>query len=213
MRIVRWLFHLSLVRPFARLVLGVNLRHADRLPQSGPAIIIANHNNHIDTLVLMSLFPLRQLPYLRAAAAADYFLKNRLMAWVSLNLFGIIPVQRGGLCRRNGKPLAGCSRALDRGEILIIYPEGTRGEPECMTDFKPGIAYLASEHPHVPIVPVFLHGLGKVLPKGAVLPVPFVCDAFVGEPVYWQGNRQNFMRRIKAEMSSLAREGSYPAWA
>ena len=66
MLILRLLFHLLLMRPFARLILGINLRHGDRLPQSGPAIIIANHNNHIDTFVLMSLFPLRQLTHVLA---------------------------------------------------------------------------------------------------------------------------------------------------
>ena len=212
MQKVRWLFHLLLVRPLVLLVLGVNLRYAERLPASGPAIIIANHNNHMDTFVLMSLFSMRQLLSLRAAAADDYFLKNRLLAWVALNLFGIIPVKRGDRRRRDGDPLAGCSRALERGEILIIYPEGTRGEAECLTEFKPGFAHLACRHPNVPVVPVFLHGLGKILPKGAIVPVPFVCDVFIGSSMCWNGDRQDFVHELRNRIFSLAREGNIPIW-
>jgi len=212
MQTVRWLFHLLLVRPLVLLVLGVNVRHAERLPGSGPAIIIANHNNHLDTLVLMTLFPMCQMLSLRAAAADDYFLSNRLLAWVALNMFGIIPVKRGDWRRRDGDPLAGCSRALNRGEILIIYPEGTRGEAERMTEFKPGFAHLARRHPDVPVVPVFLHGLGKILPKGAIVPVPFICDVFIGSPMCWNGDRQEFTRELHNRISNLAREENIPIW-
>jgi 1-acyl-sn-glycerol-3-phosphate acyltransferase len=212
MQTLRWLFHFLLVRPLVLLVFGVNLRHAERLPVSGPAIIIANHNNHMDTFVLMSLFPMRQMLSLRAAAADDYFLSNRLLAWVAINMFGIIPVKRADWRRRDGDPLAGCSRALERGEILIIYPEGTRGEAECMTEFKPGFAHLARRHPNVPVFPVFLHGLGKILPKGAIVPVPFICDVFIGSSMCWNGNRQDFTRELQNRISSLAREGNIPIW-
>ena len=212
MRILRWLFHLLLVRPLVLLVFGVNLRHAERLPGSGPAIIIANHNNHMDTFVLMSVFPMCRLLSLRAAAADDYFLRNRLLAWVALNMFGIIPVKRCDRRRRDGDPLAGCSQALERGEILIIYPEGTRGKAECMTEFKPGFAHLASRHPDVPVVPVFLHGLGKILPKGAIVPVPFICDVFIGPSMCWNGDRQEFTRELHNRISSLAGDGNIPAW-
>lgn len=209
---LRWLFHLLLVRPFVLLVLGVNVRYGERLPRSGPAIIIANHNNHIDTFVLMTLFPMRQLLSLRAAAADDYFLSNRLLAWIAVNMFGIIAVKRTDLRRGDGDPLAGCSSALERGEILIIYPEGTRGKAECMTDFKPGFAHLARRHPDVPVFPVFLHGVGKVLPKGAIVPVPFLCDVYVGSPQFWNGDCHTFTETLRGQISALAREGHVPLW-
>ena len=209
---LRWLFHFALVRPIVLLVLGVNVRYAERLPRSGPAIIIANHNNHMDTFVLMTLFPLRLLPRLRAAAADDYFLSNRLLAWIARHMFGIIAVKRRDLCRGDGDPLAGCSGALERGDILIVYPEGTRGDAERMTEFKPGVAHLARRHPHVPVIPVFLHGLGKVMPKGAIVPVPFMCDVYVGAPQFWHGDCQTFTRSLRDQVSALAREGTFPLW-
>jgi 1-acyl-sn-glycerol-3-phosphate acyltransferase len=210
--ILRTLFHALLVRPLVWSVLGVNLRHRERLPDSGPAIVVANHNNHLDTFVLMSLFPLRELKRLRAAAAGDYFLRNRWIRWLAVDMFGVIPVKRGDWRRGDGDPLDGCAQALDRGEILIVYPEGTRGEPERRARFKPGVAHLVRRRPQVPVIPVFLHGLGKVLPKGSAVFVPFCCDVFVGEPLRWNGKVGDFMASLTAAVADLAEEENFPDW-
>ena len=172
---------------------------------------MANHNSHLDTVVLMSLFPARLLDRVRPAAAADYFLKSGPLAWFSRNLIGIIPVTRGG--RAAGEdPLAGISAALEAGSIVIFFPEGTRGEPERFKEIRSGIFHLSRRHPAVPIVPVFLHGLGKALPKGAFLPVPFFCDVFVGEPLEPVGEKEAFLAALKSRFESLRAEGTFPEW-
>ncbi len=205
------LFFLLFVRPLVLVVLGLNVRHRERLPQRGPAIVVSNHNSHLDTLVLMTLFPWRLLRWLRPVAAQDYFLRNRLLAWFSLSIMRIIPLERNPTAGHSD-PLSGCSAALTNSDILIVFPEGSRGDPEQLGKFKSGIAHLAKRHPDVPITPVFLHGLGKALPKGEAILVPFFCDVFVGEPLQWTGDRQSFMTALESSIASLAGEGHLPEW-
>lgn len=209
--LLRRLFFLLVVRPILLIVLGLNLRNRERLPLSGPAIVVANHNSHLDALLLMSLFPMRVLRQLRPVAAEDYFLRNRLLKWFSLNILGIIPLTRHIKSARQ-HPLVPIDEALKRGEIVIIFPEGSRGEPEQLADFKTGIAHLAQRHPDVPVHPVYLHGLGKALPRGEALFVPFFCDVFVGERLTWCDDRQEFMRQLTTRMTELADEGKFPPW-
>ena len=183
--------------------IGLRIIELNRLPRVGPAIICANHNSHLDTMVLMTIFPLRLLAKLRPVAAAEYFLQNPLLGWFALQIIGIIPIERDrSSCSEH--PLAKCSEALERGEILIIYPEGSRGEPESLADFQSGIAHLAKRHPDVPIYPVFLYGLGKVLPKGEVILVPFFCDVAIGEPIFWGGNKKIWMELLARQMQELS---------
>jgi 1-acyl-sn-glycerol-3-phosphate acyltransferase len=207
---LRLLFFWLVVRPLVLVVLGLNVRHRERLPQGGPAIIVANHNSHLDTMVLITLLPSHQLRLLRPVAAADYFLRNPAMAWFSQRIIGILPIFRGG--RGGSDPLAGPSAALERGEIVILFPEGTRGEPERLASLKSGIGHLAKRHSQVPVVPVFLHGLGKSLPKGAFLPVPLFCDVFIGEPLFGLEDHNAFLASLGTKMADLASEGHFPEW-
>lgn len=217
-RFLKHLLFWIVIRPLVAVVLGLNVRHRRRLPDSGPAILVANHNSHLDTVVLMTLLPPRLLPRVRPVAAADYFLSNRALAWFSLHVLGILPVVRGGRRADPGyDPLAHCRQVLDRGEVVVIFPEGTRGEAERMAELKSGIGHLATSRPDVPVVPLFLHGLGKTLPKGAKLPVPFFCDVFVGEPLEggdprWEEDPKGFTRELGARLDALASEGRFAAW-
>jgi 1-acyl-sn-glycerol-3-phosphate acyltransferase len=62
------------------------------------------------------------------------------------------------------------------------------------------------------VTPVFLHGLGKALPRGEAILVPFFVDVFVGEPVEWTGDRASYLERFRSSVVSLAAEGEFPAW-
>lgn len=199
---LRLLFFLIIIKPLAILVLGLNIRRHELLPASGPAIVVANHNSHLDTLVLMSLFPLQLIAKVHPVAAADYFLRNRWLSWFARNVIGIIPLERKPSAK-GAQVLAPVTEALARGDILILFPEGSRGEPEKMSKFKNGIAHLLSEQTTVAVTPVFFYGLGKSLPKGELFLVPFFVDVFVGEPLAWNGARQAFMEALESSMQQL----------
>ena len=197
---LRLLFFLLVVKPFLLLAVGINVRRRDRLPQRGPALIVANHNSHLDALVLMAMLPLRLLPHVRPVASAEYFLRGRWRSWFATRVIGIIPVATCGGGSR-AEALEPVRDALVVGDIVIFFPEGTRGEPECLGKLKTGIVWLVEQLPEIPVHPVRLSGLGKVLPKGHWLPVPFICDAWVGETLRWQGDQSGFMAALVASLT------------
>lgn len=201
---LRRLFYLLIVNPIVLVLLGINVRGREHLPKVGPAIVVANHNSHLDALALMALFPLRVIADVHPVAASDYFLKNKFLKWFSLHVIGIIPIERHPV-EKGVSVLAPLVQALNDNAILILFPEGTRGEPESMGKLKNGIAHLVSACPDTPVVPVFFHGLGKCLPKGEFLLVPFFVDAFIGEPLYWEGSRLGFMKKLVDKMDGLQR--------
>ncbi len=174
--------------------------HDERLPRAGPAILVANHNSHWDTLALFALFSSAEAASLRSVAAQDYFRAGSLVGWIARRVLGAIAVHRAWRPAA-GDPLAACSSALDSGEILILYPEGTRGTPGLMSEFKAGVAYLARRHPDVPVVPITLSGLDRVLPKGAVVPLPLTIRVDVGRPRCWAGGDcRDFMAELRAAL-------------
>ena len=224
---LRRLFAVTVAWPICLVVLGMNIRHRNRLPLKGPAIVTPNHNSHLDTAAMLTIFPLSVIPQVRPVAAADYFLKSGLMSWFSQNLVGIIPIARkrpnsgnaaaGEAAGVEADPLQGCYDALERGEILIIFPEGTRGEPEQMQELKSGVAVLASKYPAVPVVPVFMHGLGKSMPKGTFIPVPFFVDVNIGQPMCWNddssgGDKRAFMAEMSSRMKILSEKYERPEY-
>lgn len=206
-RILQILFFLLIVKPIVYIFLGLSVRNRYGLPEDGPVIIVANHNSHLDTVVVMSLFPLWKLHRVRPVAAADYWLKTPFLTWLSQNIIGIIPIDREG-AQKNVDILGPIVDALELGHIVIIFPEGSRGEPEQLSAFKSGIAHLSRRCPDVPVIPIFLRGLGKALPKGESLLLPYFCDVNVGTPFKWNGNRRQFMQDILDQMHELAERES-----
>ncbi|MEQ1709047.1 MAG: lysophospholipid acyltransferase family protein [Terricaulis sp.] len=199
------------VRPLARLLFGLDTVGADKLPKQGPAIVAANHNSHVDTLILLCLFPARLLPKLRPVAAADHFDKGGFGSWFSRNVIGIIPIKRGGASRHDDV-LAEAKQALARGEILVVFPEGSRGAPEEMTRFKTGVARLAEFCPEAPVTPIYLQGAGRSLPKDARLLVPFNTTAVVGEPLTWTGSHHGFVDELRARIEALKAQAPPLRW-
>ncbi|WP_271272462.1 lysophospholipid acyltransferase family protein [Aliamphritea hakodatensis] len=203
-RIIKILFFALLVKPVVLILLGLNVRGRPNLPDKGPAILVANHNSHLDTLVLMSLYPLSQIHRIRPVAAADYFLqKGGFLAWLALTCIGIIPMDRSGSADRDSL-FKGCHEALDNDQILILFPEGSRGQPEQMSKIKKGVFYVLKERPDTKVIPVMLHGLGRALPRNEALFVPFNCDVIIGEEIPMTEKSPAFVAAIAAAFEQLS---------
>jgi 1-acyl-sn-glycerol-3-phosphate acyltransferase len=210
-KLLRFLYFAVGVRALVLLALGLTVRNRQRLPKDGPAVLAANHNSNLDALALMSLMPLHLLPKLRPVAAVDYFFTSKVRGWFVTNIIGIIPVKRGS-GKEGGNPLAACEAALDRGEILVLFPEGSRGDPETLGPLKKGIGHLACARPKVPIIPIYMHGLGKALPKGSTVLVPFNCTVNVGEPLYGTTSYSAFVVELQAAIAKLGAQEKPLAW-
>ena len=204
------IFYGLLVRPVLVILLGLNVRHLDRLKVGGPHLIAANHNSHLDALVLMSLIPLRDIPKVKLVAARDYFCRTKLLAWLSVNIIGVIPIDRQG---ESDNPLEPVMKALDDGYTVVIFPEGTRGDPEKRQPLKYGTAKLVEIRPGLTVTPVFMYGLGKALPRGESLLVPFMCDINVGERLAWNGGKAEFITALERTFDALAQEIAPKPWS
>ena len=201
-RILKILLFGLIIKPIAFIILGLNIRGRDKLPLNGPAIIAANHNSHLDVMILMSLYPLSKIHKVRPVAAADYFLSNKLLAWFSLKCIGIIPLDRSGKSKTEDL-FSKCHDALDNNDILIIFPEGSRGNPEQISRIKKGLFYLAKDRDGLDIVPVVMHGLGKSLPRGEALFVPFNCDVIIGDKMPESKNSNEFTDGLLRQFNDL----------
>ncbi len=204
-RILKIIFFGLIVKPLVLLLIGLNIVNRKALPINGPAVLAANHNSHLDTLVLMSLFPLFIIHKVRPVAAADYFLKNRILAWFTLNIIGIIPIQRNE-CKNIEEIFTDCHQALDEQNILILFPEGSRGKPEKMGQIKKGLFYLVKDKTDICTIPVVMHGLGNILPRGEALFVPFNCDVVIGDQLQPVNTSHDFVQNLSVIYTDLFKQ-------
>jgi 1-acyl-sn-glycerol-3-phosphate acyltransferase len=166
---------------FVRFFCRLRVDGLEHIPATGPFILAANHSSHADTAVIFAALPRPVRRRVVAAAAQEYFFDNGLRQFFSRLLFNIIPVPRSAFA--GSDPLRHVIRALREGYGVLLFPEGTRSQNGELGPFRSGIGRLAAEFPDVPIIPVWLDGTARVLPKKASLPRPVSVSAHFGPPV------------------------------
>jgi 1-acyl-sn-glycerol-3-phosphate acyltransferase len=198
-----YLFHISFVRPVLRWGVGVRYRRRNLVPR-GPCVVVSNHNSHLDAAVLMSLFPLGRLPHVHPVAAADYFGTTLIKRTLAMLLMNGIPIERRPTA--GSDPLQPIADALDAGECLVFFPEGSRGEAGVVAPFRPGIGRLVRMMPGLLVVPVFLSGPERIWPRGQVVPVPLSIDAIVGKPRSYspEADPKEIAEQLQKDVLSLA---------
>lgn len=171
-----------LLRCFLKLYHRFSISGRENLPEQGSFILVCNHASHLDALCLLSALPMKKLHRAFPAAAADYFFQSVTRLGLSSILLNAIPFQRKGGA---AKSMAVCRGLLGNpGNILILFPEGTRTSTGKMGEFKPGIGLLAAESPW-PVIPCYLEGAFKAYPKGAWFPKPFRLRLCIGKACYY----------------------------
>ena len=142
-------------------------------------VLVANHSSHLDTVCLLAALRLRQLHRAFPAAAADYFFKSVPRTWIATVVVNALPFARQTHVRQS---LAICGELLaNAGNVLIIFPEGTRSQNGEIQEFKAGIGALLAGR-DIPVLPCFLDGAWRAWPKGKRLPRPRKVRLIIGAP-------------------------------
>jgi len=165
---------------FVRFYCRLRVEGVEHIPQAGAFILAVNHSSHADTAVIFAALPRAMRKRVVAAAAQDYFFDNGLRQFASRMLFNTIPVPRNAFGSTD--PLRHVVRALREGYGVLLFPEGTRSQSGELGPFRGGIGRLAAEFPNVPIIPAWLDGTARVLPKNASFPRPVRVRARFGPP-------------------------------
>jgi 1-acyl-sn-glycerol-3-phosphate acyltransferase len=168
-----------LMRGWLRLYHRLEIIGCENLPPQGSFVMIANHTSHLDTLSLLSALPLRKLHRAFPAAAQDYFFVSVPRLAVAAVVVNALPFGRQKHIRQSFEH---CRLLLSNpGNILILFPEGTRTATGQMGRFKPGIGLLVAGT-ELPVVPCHLSGGFKAWPKGKLIPRPRKLRLRIGAP-------------------------------
>lgn len=163
------------LRSYHRLV----IRGREQIPAGKSFVLVANHASHLDAVCLLSALPINRLHRTFPAAAKDYFFESMPRAALASIVVNALPFNRETNIRQS---LALCQRLLDTpGNVLILFPEGTRSPSGELAEFKPGIGLLLAGT-DIPVIPCYLRGTHAALPKGRIVPRPRKIEVIIGSP-------------------------------
>ena len=191
----------------ARLLTGARALWLGSTAQATQRLYYANHSSHGDFVLLWASLPPELRKRTRPVAGADYWQKPGVRSFLINKVFNGVLVDRE---RKEGaNPLQAMLDALDGGDSLIIFPEGTRNlGDEPLLAFKSGLFHLATANPQVEVIPVWIANLNRVMPKGRALPLPLLCTLSFGTPLehLQDEGKQAFLERARNALLAIAPE-------
>ncbi|PZR01022.1 MAG: 1-acyl-sn-glycerol-3-phosphate acyltransferase [Cereibacter sphaeroides] len=169
---------------FARFITAARGLWIGVKPELRPRVYFANHTSNGDFVLIWTVLP-RNLRYrTRPVAASDYWLKSPLRAFIGKQVFNAVLINRIPE-ERTEDPVTQMAEAIDQGSSLILFPEGKRNSgPDTLLPFKSGLYHLARQRPEAELVPVWIENLGRVMPKGEIVPIPLSVSVSFGEPLH-----------------------------
>ncbi len=200
----------ALLAFIARLVTGAQGHWKGCPPMAEQRIYFANHQSHLDWVLIWAALPPELRTRTRPIAARDYWAGSPFRRWLTTEVFHAVYVDRSRSANPEQDPLEPLVAALEQGDSLVIFPEGTRsarGEP---MPFKSGLYHLAQQFPGVQLVPAWIDNVQRVMPKGEVVPVPVLCTVTFGAPLQRaEGeDKRDFLERARDAVVALRPPGS-----
>jgi protein-tyrosine phosphatase/1-acyl-sn-glycerol-3-phosphate acyltransferase len=181
-------------------------------PGIQPRIYFANHTSHLDFPILWGSLPPDVRLRTRPVAARDYWDRGVLRRYLARRVFRMLLVDRShsrndrdAVAAVAQRSVARAARALSNGTSLIIFPEGTRGTGEGVQAFKSGLYHLCRTCPDVELVPVFLDGIHRILPKGEAIPLPVAGSVTFGRSIRLQPgeDKKAFLARARTALETV----------
>lgn len=175
-----WFMKNWIVGPIVRTAFRPWVKGHENIPRTGGVILASNHLSFMDSVFLPLMID-RQISFL---AKSDYYTGSGMKGWFTrtfLKSAGMLPIDRSG-GKASEASLATGLGVLARGEVLGIYPEGTRSPDGKMYRGRTGVARMILEG-NVLVVPVAMVGTEKVMPIGQRLPRVKRVGIVIGEPL------------------------------
>jgi len=144
----------------------------------------------------------------RPVAGQDYWMASKVRQFIGADVFNALMIRRDG-SGQGDNPVEQMKEALEAGDSLIMFPEGTRNTgDEILLPLKSGLFHLARACPSVRLVPVWIENLKRVLPKGTLVPIPLACTVRFGTPIVLaeDEDKNTFIARARAAMLDLRPE-------
>ncbi len=186
---------------FVRFLTGAQARWQGCPPKAEQRIYFANHQSHADLVLMWAALPEELRSITRPIAAKDYWTKTRFKRWITSAVFNAIYVDR--VKTGDQDPLEPLIEALQSGDSIILFPEGTRGHQEEPQAFKSGLYNLAHRFPDVVLVPAWINNVQRVMPKGEVVPVPILCSVTFGAPIILGSDEERSSFLVRARQAVL----------
>jgi 1-acyl-sn-glycerol-3-phosphate acyltransferase len=189
----------------ARLITGAQGHWKGCPPKAEQRIYFANHQSHLDWVLIWAALPRELRVRTRPIAARDYWTSTPFKQWLTTAVFNAVYVARSRAEAEDQDPLEPLVEALHNGDSLVIFPEGTRssrGEP---LPFKSGLFHLAEQFPAVQLIPAWIDNVQRVMPKGEVVPVPVLCTVTFGAPLQRRSGEDKpaFLERARDAVCAL----------
>ena len=187
-----------------RLITGITPRWVGCLPDSRPRVYFANHSSHLDGPTIWAVLPRNVRNLTRPVAALDYWTRGKFRKYLATEVFNAILVDRRAPTPRNN-PLDQMLKAIGDTGSIIVFPEGGRFNGLDPVVFKAGLYHIARKRPDLELVPVLLDNLNRILPKGELLPVPFIASVTFGAPIRLEvgESRDPFLTRAREAVMTL----------
>lgn len=195
------------IRLFARAITAVRADWQGIEPIPRQRVYYSNHTSNGDMPMIWSVLPPALRREVRPVAAADYWLKNKVRAFVGPEVFNCVLTDRRP--EVNDKPMDKILQALDEGASLIIFPEGNRNMTDAdLLPFKAGLYNMGLARPEVDLVPTWVANLNTIMPKGEIIPLPLICTVTFGAPVHVKEgeSKDAFLARASKALSDLKPE-------